>query len=435
MGRAPRRVTGEGTFTPWVLGHVVSWFRAFTTAALAVRIRRLPRCRCCPCCRCRRNCRRPPASIGGVWPDRPPRACEAAACSWSRGFPSVLGSGGPRGAGRLGVTVQRSGGKTSVDARFYAELTVRGEGSSPWVTHGPLTGRRSRVRAMVVDDAQPLAEAIAAGLRDQAIAADVAFDGVTAEEQLAVNDYDVVILDRDLPLLHGDDICRSLSSSGAMVRILMLTAAGNRSTGSKGSVSAPMTTWPSRSRSLSSSPGSALGPARPPDPPVLERAGIRLDPARGGHEKWPAVAAEAQGTRGPRRAAPVRWRHRVRRATAGKGLGREHRPVHPRRPGHDMTLRRKLGQPPLIETVPAPGTHPMKRVTAPALSGLDIRAGSPCCTAACSCWPARPDRDLVRPVRAQLPGRQGSGQHSQRLGESRAAHGDPSAVGSPAHAA
>ena len=163
------------------------------------------------------------------------------------------------------------------------------------------------MRVLVVEDAQPLAEAIAAGLRDQAIAADVAFDGATAEEQLAVNDYDVVILDRDLPLVHGDDICRSLASSGAMVRILMLTAAGDLldrveglGLGADDYLAKPFAFAELVARVR------ALGRrARPPDPPVLERAGIRLDPARQeATEKWPAAAAAAQGTRGPRGTAP-----------------------------------------------------------------------------------------------------------------------------------
>jgi DNA-binding response OmpR family regulator len=85
------------------------------------------------------------------------------------------------------------------------------------------------VRVLVVEDVQPLAEAIADGLRGQAMAVDVVFDGGAATERLAVNSYDVVVLDRDLPVIHGDDVCRSLTGSGAAVRILMLTAAGDLS--------------------------------------------------------------------------------------------------------------------------------------------------------------------------------------------------------------
>src|ERR1039458_780146 len=68
------------------------------------------------------------------------------------------------------------------------------------------------VRVLVAEDTQQLAEALADGLRGQAMAVDVVFDGQAAQESLAVNDYDVVILDRDLPVVHGDEVCRSLAA-------------------------------------------------------------------------------------------------------------------------------------------------------------------------------------------------------------------------------
>ena len=70
-----------------------------------------------------------------------------------------------------------------------------------------------------------LADAIVAGLRRHAMAVDVAYDGGGALERAAVNDYDVVILDRDLPSVSGDVVCARLVQSGAATRILMLTAA------------------------------------------------------------------------------------------------------------------------------------------------------------------------------------------------------------------
>jgi DNA-binding response OmpR family regulator len=85
------------------------------------------------------------------------------------------------------------------------------------------------VRVLVVEDARQLADAIADGLRGQAMAVDVVFDGQAALDRLGINDYDVVILDRDLPVVHGDEVCRSLAAGGATVRILMLTAAGDLS--------------------------------------------------------------------------------------------------------------------------------------------------------------------------------------------------------------
>ena len=81
------------------------------------------------------------------------------------------------------------------------------------------------MRVLVVEDQADLANDIADGLRDQAMAADVAYDGASGLEKALMNRYDVVILDRDLPRVHGDAICAALSGSSASARILMLTAA------------------------------------------------------------------------------------------------------------------------------------------------------------------------------------------------------------------
>ncbi|GLX99196.1 transcriptional regulatory protein CutR [Herbidospora sp. NBRC 101105] len=82
------------------------------------------------------------------------------------------------------------------------------------------------MRILVAEDEHVLADLIAEGLRDQAMAVDVAYDGAAALERLSVNEYDVLVLDRDLPQVHGDDICRELAQRGEAVRILMLTASG-----------------------------------------------------------------------------------------------------------------------------------------------------------------------------------------------------------------
>jgi DNA-binding response OmpR family regulator len=81
------------------------------------------------------------------------------------------------------------------------------------------------MRVLVVEDEPMLADAIAEWLRDETHAVDVVNDGAAAMERIDVNDYDVVVLDRDLPLLHGDDVCRGLVGSGSTARVLMLTAA------------------------------------------------------------------------------------------------------------------------------------------------------------------------------------------------------------------
>jgi DNA-binding response OmpR family regulator len=81
------------------------------------------------------------------------------------------------------------------------------------------------MRVLIAEDDDRLARALAAGLRRRGMTADVALDGDTALERLAVNAYDVVVLDRDLPGVHGDDICRQLAADRSASRILMLTAA------------------------------------------------------------------------------------------------------------------------------------------------------------------------------------------------------------------
>ncbi|MBF4574787.1 response regulator transcription factor [Frondihabitans sp. VKM Ac-2883] len=82
------------------------------------------------------------------------------------------------------------------------------------------------MRLLVVEDEVMLADLVARGLRAEHIAVDVAHRGDEADELLSINDYDVVVLDRDLPGLHGDQVARRISERGDSTRILMLTAAG-----------------------------------------------------------------------------------------------------------------------------------------------------------------------------------------------------------------
>jgi DNA-binding response OmpR family regulator len=89
--------------------------------------------------------------------------------------------------------------------------TVRTEGAS--------------VRVLVIEDDAELAETVAAGLRHARMAVDVALDGEAGLVRALVNDYDVIVLDRDLPGLHGDQVCARLVDGGGRSRLLMLTAA------------------------------------------------------------------------------------------------------------------------------------------------------------------------------------------------------------------
>ena len=81
------------------------------------------------------------------------------------------------------------------------------------------------IRVLVVEDERPLAAALARWLRRQGMAVDVANDGEVALAKARSVPYDVVVLDRHLPVLHGDEVCRRLVAGGADARILMLTAA------------------------------------------------------------------------------------------------------------------------------------------------------------------------------------------------------------------
>jgi len=82
------------------------------------------------------------------------------------------------------------------------------------------------MRVLVIEDFEVLARSIATGLRRDGMAVDVVLDGDDALSHLALSRYDVVVLDRDLPGVHGDEICRRIVSEGSGSRILMLTAAG-----------------------------------------------------------------------------------------------------------------------------------------------------------------------------------------------------------------
>ncbi|MFC4564207.1 response regulator transcription factor [Nocardiopsis mangrovi] len=138
------------------------------------------------------------------------------------------------------------------------------------------------MRVLVVEDEAFLAEALQSGLRREGMAVDIADDGATALENVAVNDYDVVVLDRDLPGVHGDDVCRHVVATRPECRILMLTAAGRLSDkvdglrlGSDDYLVKPFD-FPELVARLFAL--RRRGPAA--HPPVLTFADVRLDPAR-----------------------------------------------------------------------------------------------------------------------------------------------------------
>lgn len=135
------------------------------------------------------------------------------------------------------------------------------------------------MRVIVVEDQQLLADAIGKGLRKVAMAVDIAYDGADALEKLDLNAYDVVVLDRDLPTVSGDDVCRAVTASGNSARILMLTASdglhdrvSGLNLGADDYLGKPfdMVELVARVRAL----GRRSGPATAPD---LRRSGIHLD--------------------------------------------------------------------------------------------------------------------------------------------------------------
>ncbi|MFF3440584.1 response regulator transcription factor [Streptosporangium sp. NPDC002721] len=214
------------------------------------------------------------------------------------------------------------------------------------------------MRVLVVEDERVLAGAIAEWLRGETHAVDTAHDGEAALERIAVNDYDVVVLDRDLPLVHGDDVCRELVESESTARVLMLTAAaeiGDRvaglSLGADDYLAKPFAFAELAARVQ------ALGRrSRPAAPPVLRRAGITLDPARrevfrnGRYvplsKKEFAVLTEllrADGALVPaERLLEKAWDEHADPFTGVVRLT-------------ILKLRRKLGEPPVVETMPGEG--------------------------------------------------------------------------------
>jgi DNA-binding response OmpR family regulator len=140
----------------------------------------------------------------------------------------------------------------------------------------------SPMRVLVVEDFEVLARSIGTGLRREGMAVDVVLDGTEAVSHLAVNRYDVVVLDRDLPGVPGDDICRQLAAAGTGSRVLMLTAASTvkdrvdgLGLGADDYLPKPFdfTELVARVRALGRR-------STPPVPPTLAHEDITLDPAR-----------------------------------------------------------------------------------------------------------------------------------------------------------
>ncbi len=214
------------------------------------------------------------------------------------------------------------------------------------------------VRVLVVEDERLLADTIADGLRRQAMAVDVAYDGEAALERVAVNDYDVVVLDRDLPLVPGDEVCTALVESGADTRILMLTAAAAvpQRVAGLGLGADDYLTKPFAFAELTARIEALGRRARPAAPPVLERAGICLDrhrrtvtrdgrPVELSRKEFAVLAELLRAEGGVVSAEQLLEKAWDEHADPFTGVVRF----------TIMMVRRKLGDPPIIDTVPGVG--------------------------------------------------------------------------------
>jgi DNA-binding response OmpR family regulator len=214
------------------------------------------------------------------------------------------------------------------------------------------------MRVLLVEDEERLAETIARGLRREGMAVDVVLDGRSALTKTTVNSYDVVVLDRNLPEVHGDDVCRELVARQSLSRILMLTAAGSihdrvygLDLGADDYLPKPFARKElvARIRALSRRVAT-------PVPPVLSAGDLSLDPARHlaeragrdlGLTKKEFGVLEALLSAEGRVVSAEELLEKVWDENADPFTNVVRVTI--------MTLRRKIGEPPLIETIAGVG--------------------------------------------------------------------------------
>jgi len=214
------------------------------------------------------------------------------------------------------------------------------------------------VRVLLVEDHAELAETVAAGLRREGMAVDVALDGLEALDRIGVTIYDVVVLDRDLPRLHGDEVCRTVIGNGRTTRVLMLTAAASieERVDGLGVGADDYLPKPFAFAELIARIRALARRAQQPLPTVLASADLRLDPAR-------RVATRA----GRRLELSPKEFGVLEQLLAARGVPVSAEELLERvwdEAADPFTstvkvtvsrLRRKLGDPPVIETVPDAG--------------------------------------------------------------------------------
>jgi len=213
------------------------------------------------------------------------------------------------------------------------------------------------MRVLVAEDDGELAEAIAAGLRLEGMAVDTALDGDAALDRALVNDYDVIVLDRDLPGVHGDEVCAALAGT-VRARILLLTAAGtiaDRVAG-LGRGADDYLPKPFAFAELIARIRALARRSHPAVPPVLTAKGITLDPARRLASRYGRIL-----DLGPKELAVLE----LLMAAGGRAVSAEEllergwdEMADPFSTAVKVTvsrLRRKLGEPTVIETVAQAG--------------------------------------------------------------------------------
>jgi DNA-binding response OmpR family regulator len=214
------------------------------------------------------------------------------------------------------------------------------------------------MRVLLVEDEERLATTIARGLRREGMAVDVVLDGAAALEKAALNNYDVIVLDRNLPKVHGDEVCRQLVARESLSRILMLTAAGSikdRVTGldlgADDYLPKPfaLSELVARIRALSRRAVAAV-------PPVLARGDLTLDPAKHVAQR---AGRDLNLTKKEFGVLEILLSAEGRVVSAEelleKAWDENADPFTNVVRVTIMTLRRKIGDPPLIETVAGVG--------------------------------------------------------------------------------
>ena len=214
------------------------------------------------------------------------------------------------------------------------------------------------MRVLVIEDDEELAETVAAGLRHARIAVDIALDGEAGLARALVNEYDVIVLDRDLPGLHGDQVCARLLDGGGRSRVLMLTAAATSGDviDGLGLGADDYLAKPFDFPVLVARIGALARRAQPSIPPVLESGDLVLDTAKRSARRagrWLELAPKEFGM------LEVLLGAQGRVVSAEELLARVwDEAADPFSGTVKVTisrLRAKLGEPPVIETVAKAG--------------------------------------------------------------------------------